>query len=185
MAPLVEALTGTGGGRYAVIVKAMEEEPELFYDRRLAGLLVGALGDSYRELASLAYRQLLKTGPGVLPLLKNGFDVAGKREMSLRLELIGKLAGRSETRLYRQAALEGDKQMKETAIPLLSLDQENVPFLFDMMKAEKGTVKNAVLKALSCMDMEDDSEYRKALKKKKAKEQAAILEESRDRKSVV
>lgn len=59
-----------------------------------AGLLVGALGDSYRELASLAYRQLLKTGPGVLPLLKNGFDVAGKREMSLRLELIGKLAGR-------------------------------------------------------------------------------------------
>ena len=68
--------------------------------------------------------------------------------------------------------------MKETAIPLLSLDQENVPFLFDMMKAEKGTVKNAVLKALSCMDMEDDSEYRKALKKKKAKEQAAILEES-------
>ena len=28
------------------------------------------------------------------------------------------------------------------------------------------------------MDMEDDSEYRKALKKKKAKEQAAILEES-------
>lgn len=178
MAPLVEALTGTGGGRYAVIVKAMEEEPELFCDCRLAGLLVGALGDSYRELASLAYRQLLKTGPGVLPLLKNGFDVAGKREMSLRLELIGKLAGRAETLLYRQAALEGDKQMKETAIPLLSLDQENVPFLFDMMKAEKGTVKNAVLKALSCMDMEDDSEYRKALKKKKAKEQAAILEES-------
>ena len=61
--------------------------------------------------------------------------------MSLRLELIGKLAGRAETLLYRQAALEGDKQMKETAIPLLSLDQENVPFLFDMMKAEKGTVK--------------------------------------------
>lgn len=178
MAPLVEALTGTGSGRYAVIVKAMEEEPELFLDRRLAGLLVGALGDSYRELASLAYRQLLKTGPGVLPLLKNDFDVTGKREMALRLELIGKLAGRTENLLYRQAALEGDKQMKETAIPFLSLDQENVEFLLDMMKAEKGTIKNSVLKALSCMDMGDDSEYRKALKKKKAKEQAEILAES-------
>lgn len=178
MAPLIEALTGTGGGRYSVIVKAIEEEPELFYDRRLAGLLVGALGDSYRELASLAYRQLLKIGSGVLPLLKDGFDVTGKREMALRLELIGKLAGKSENPLYRQAAQEGDKQMKETALPFLSLDPENVPFLLNMMKAEKGTVKNSVLKALSFMDMEDDSEYRKTLRKKKAQEQAAILEES-------
>lgn len=52
--PLREAMTGTGGGRYNVIVDTHKACPELFDDFRIRGLLVDCLGDSYAEIASQA-----------------------------------------------------------------------------------------------------------------------------------
>lgn len=174
LAPLEEAFRGSGSGRYAVIVEALKE-PEIFSDWRMVNLLIRGLGDSYGEISAIAARQLLKLGMGVLPRLLSGFDPKGKREMLLRLKLIGKLAGSGQNELYRKAALDGEKSVKEEAISLLRMDGGNVPFLLDLLKTEKGAVRNRVLWALSFMDMEDPSEYLAAMKKKKPSEAAQIL----------
>lgn len=174
LAPLEEAFRGSGSGRYAVIVKALKE-PEICSDWRMVDLLIRGLGDSYGEISAIAARQLLELGTGILPRLLSGFDPKGKREMLLRLELIGKLAGSGQNELYRKAALDGEKSVKEEAIGLLRMDGGNVPFLLDLLKTEKGALRNRVLWALSFMDMEDPSEYLAAMKKKKPSEAAQIL----------
>ena len=175
MAPLVAALTGTGGGRYAVLESAVREEPELLSDWRLLRLMIEALGDSYGEIGNLVYRRLLEMGSSIVPMLCQGFDSNGKRGMLLRLRLIGELAGASENQLYRKAAMDGEKSIREEAIGLLRFDSENVPLLYDMLKTEKGVMRNRVLWTLSFMELEEPEEYLNAMKKKKPSEAAGIL----------
>ena len=49
--PLLEALTGTGGGRFNVVQETYENHPEYFSDYRVLPALVQGLGDSYWDLA--------------------------------------------------------------------------------------------------------------------------------------
>ena len=79
--PLLEALTGTGGGRMAVVQEAFQAHPEYFDDYRVLPALVSGLGDSYGELADLNAAILARQGPDILPLLEAGFDPAGGRAM--------------------------------------------------------------------------------------------------------
>ena len=65
--PLMEALAGTGGGRFNQIQDAWENHPEYFSDFRVIPLLIKGLGDSYAELADLNLRILKAQGPGVIP----------------------------------------------------------------------------------------------------------------------
>lgn len=175
MAPLVSALTGTGGGRYAVLESAVQEEPELLSDWRLLRLMIKALGDSYGEIGNLVYRRLLEMGSSIVPMLRQDFDPSGKRDMLLRLQLIGELAGASENQLYRKAAMDGEKSIREAAIGLLRFNRENIPLLYDMLKTERGRMRNRVLWTLSFMDLEEPGEYLAAMKKKKPSEAAGIL----------
>lgn len=91
--PLLEALTGTGGGRYNLIKEAFANHPEYFADYRVIPALVAGLGDSYGELADLNADILGRQGPGILPLLEAGFDPAGGRGMARRVEVMSRAAG--------------------------------------------------------------------------------------------
>ena len=49
--PLLEALTGTGGGRAAAVADIWKVHPEYFSDYRVLPALVKGLGDNYTDLA--------------------------------------------------------------------------------------------------------------------------------------
>ena len=75
LAPILQAINGTGGGRMNQIEPAWQHHPEFFADYRVLPALVKGLGESYAELADL-YCEILKAqGPAILPLLKKGDGV--------------------------------------------------------------------------------------------------------------
>lgn len=168
MAPVVEAFEGTGGGRYAVIRDAHEANPALFDDYRIEYRMVRALGDSYADLADMVAFWLKKKGKGIIPLLKQGFQTDGGRDMARRIQVMEEAAGKEENEFYRSMVGEtASKEVKEAAVRALRHDAGNVPLLLDLLKAEKGKTKSAALYALSFLDGEEVSEYwSKAIKKK-------------------
>ena len=107
--PLLEALTGTGGGRYHVIEETVSLHPEYFADYRVIPALVAGLGDSYGELADLNARILARQGPEILPLLEAGFDPAGGRTMARRVECYRPAPRRPGQRVFPGAAAPGQK----------------------------------------------------------------------------
>ena len=95
VAPLVEALTTSGSGHYSTVVDTHETHPELFSDYRVRDALVKALGAKYAELADTAGQWLCQEDKSILPLLTQGFDPAGKKEMARRVQVIDTIAGGS------------------------------------------------------------------------------------------
>lgn len=114
--PLLELLGGTGGGRMAQIKATWEEHPDYFADYRVLPALVRGLGDSYGELAELAASILEQIGPAAVPLLKENFEPAGKREMVRRVRLLEKLAGGAENDFYLAQLPEAKKEVREALI---------------------------------------------------------------------
>ncbi len=178
LAAVLEAFRGTGGGRYAVIRDAHEEDPDIFSDYRMKYWMVRALGDSYGELAEMVAGWLVKEGDLVIPLLKKGFVPDGKREMARRIEVMEQIAGSRENEFYRYAAKEGKKEIKEAALLALRHDLSNAELLLDYQKSEKGKCKEAAMKALSYMDGEETAGFWKARMEKKPEETAGYLEPS-------
>lgn len=148
MAPVLEAFRGTGSGRYAVIRDAHEENPEVFHDFRIKNLMVKALGDSYADLADMVAGWLLEEGKEIIPLLKQGFDPAGKRDMVRRVEIIDALAGGDENDFYVEAFPKASKDVKDALARALRHREDNESLLLDLAKSEKGKVKEEVLCAL-------------------------------------
>lgn len=175
LAAVLEAFRGTGGGRYAVIRDAYEEDPQVFDDYRMKYWMVRALGDSYGELAELVAKWLAKDGDSVIPLLKKGFVPDGKREMARRVEIIEQIAGSRENEFYRYAAREGGKEIKEAALLALRHDLSNVELLLDCQKSEKGKCKEAAMRALSYMDGEETARFWTARMEKRPEETAEYL----------
>ena len=79
-----------------------EAHPEFFGDFRVLPALVSGLGESYAELAELNMEIMKAQGSQVLPLLKEGFDPAGKKEMARRVEVIAALEGAEATPWLRE-----------------------------------------------------------------------------------
>lgn len=175
LAAVLEAFRGTGGGRYAVIRDAYEEDPQVFDDYRMKYWMVRALGDSYGELAEMVAKWLAKDGDPVIPLLKKGFVPDGKREMTRRVEIIEQIAGSRENEFYRYAAREGGKEIKEAALLALRHDLSNVDLLLDCQKSEKGKCKEAAMRALSYMDGEETARFWTARMEKRPEETAEYL----------
>lgn len=175
LAAVLEAFRGTGGGRYAVIRDAYEEDPQVFDDYRMKYWMVRALGDSYGELAEMVAKWLAKDGDPVIPLLKKGFVPDGKREMTRRVEIIEQIAGSRENEFYRYAAREGGKEIKEAALFALRHDLSNVDLLLDCQKSEKGKCKEAAMRALSYMDGEETARFWTARMEKRPEETAEYL----------
>ena len=167
LSPLIYAFTETGGGRLNIIMDAIESSPEIMKDFRVKTYMIHGLSDKYSEIADRMVKELKKQGKEVIPLLKDGFDPQGKREMISRLEIIASICKEEENDFYKYCIENGSKEIKEIAIGFLMYDQNNVDYLLDLTKTEKGKLKNKAFEALSYMsDGRAAEEWGKFLKKK-------------------
>jgi len=111
--------------------------------------------------------ELKKQGKDIVPILKDGFDPQGKREMIYRLDIISSLCKEEENDFYKYCIENGSKEIKEIAIGALKYSQDNIDYILDLTKTEKGKLKNKAFEALSYMS--DDravKEWDKFFKKK-------------------
>ncbi|MCI9148035.1 MAG: hypothetical protein HFG73_07185 [Hungatella sp.] len=159
MAPVLEAFEGTGGGRYAVLRDARQQNPRLFSDYRMKSLMVRALGDSYGELAEMVAEWLKEEGREFIPLLKQDFDPEGKQDMARRISVIEELAGKEENDFYKEVLQTAGKPVREAAIKALRHDQGNEQLLLNLVKSEKGNAKEAAYFSLAAMEGEEAAGY--------------------------
>ena len=153
--PLLAALSGTGSGRTSLIRDYWTNHPEYFGDFRVLPHVVSSLGDNYAELAQLICEILLKQGGGIIPLLKENFDPAGKTEMARRVRLIAQLAGQDENDWFTTVLPDSKKDVREALIQALSLSRENNQLLLDLCRTEKGKLKEAALRSLAFMQTQE------------------------------
>lgn len=157
--PLVSALSGSGGGRWSVISTYWKEHPKYFSDFRVLPLVIKALGDNYGELSSLAYDVLKTQGKGIVPMLKEGFDPAGKREMARRVSLISELAGEEENEWFICQLDNSKKDIREELVLALGSNAENARLLIQLAGKERGKTKEAAIRAMAKMDDNTCAEF--------------------------
>ena len=167
LSPLIYAFTETGGGRLNIITDSFKSSPEIMKDFRVKTYMIHGLSDKYSEIADRMAEELKKQGKEVIPLLKDGFDPQGKREMISRLEIIASICKEEENDFYKYCIENGSKEIKEIAIGFLMYDQNNIDYILDLTKTEKGKLKNKAFEALSYMNNgRAAEEWDKFLKKK-------------------
>ena len=167
LSPLIYAFTETGGGRYQVIENTIKNTPEIMNDFRVKTYMIHGLSDSYTAIGDLMIEELGKQGKEVIPLLKDGFDPQGKREMLARLDIISHIGKENENDFYKYCIENGNKDIKEMAIGALKYSQDNIDYILDLTKTEKGRLKNKAFEALSYMnDNRAEKEWDKFFKKK-------------------
>ena len=167
LSPLVYAFTREGGGRLNIIMDAIESNPEIMNDFRVKACMIHGLSDKYSEIADRMAEELKKQSKDIVPILKDGFDPQGKRNMVSRLEIIASLCKEEENDFYKYCIENGSKEIKEIAIGFLMYDQNNIDYILDLTKTEKGKLKNKAFEALSYMtDNRAAEEWGKFLKKK-------------------
>ena len=149
VAPLVEALPPSGSGHYSTVVDTHETHPELFSDYRVRDALVKALGAKYAELADTAGQWLCQEDKSILPLLTQGFDPAGKKEMARRGQVIDTIAGGSLNDWYISQLEGAKKQVRVMLIYALRHCPENLELLLKLAKTEKYDNKDAARWALA------------------------------------
>lgn len=176
--PLQEALTSTGSGRQALLTEAYEEDPELFSDYRLRPLLVQALGDSYGEIADMVCRWIVHIGSPMLPLLKEGFKADGKRDMVRRVQAISAIGKDQENDFYQKYLGESTKDVREALIHALRFHQGNTSILFDLLKTEKGKLRDGALWSLSFMEGEKALQFWRTYSFADASRMALLLRDS-------
>ena len=167
LSPLVYALTETGSGRYEIIEDAIENNSKLLNDFRVKNYMIHALSDKYSEISYMITEELKKQTKEIVPLLKDGFDPQGKREMIYRLDIISSLSKEEENDFYKYCIENGSKEIKEIAIGALKYSQDNIDYILDLTKTEKGRLKNKAFETLSYMnDDRAEKEWDKFFKKK-------------------
>lgn len=166
LAPIMQALTGTGGGRMNQIEQAWQEHPEFFSDYRALPALVQGLGESYAELADLYCQILEAQGPSIVPLLQAGFNPAGKRDMARRVQVMEKLAGASQNDWYLAQLEQAKKPVRGSLIFALRHAPENLEKLIELAKTEKGENKDMACRALARMEGEGVLDYWRKLAEK-------------------
>ena len=167
LSPLIYAFTQEGGGRLNVIEDAIDNNSEIFGDFRLKSYMINGLSDKYSEIVDRITRELRKQRKEIIPLLKDGFDPQGKREMLARLDIISHIGKENENDFYKYCIENGSKEIKEFAIGALKYSQDNIDYILDLTKTEKGKLKNKVFEVLSYMnDSRAEKEWDKFFKKK-------------------
>jgi len=165
--PLQEALTTSGSGHYSFVRECHRNNPALFRDYRVRAAMVQALGASYGELADEVCGWLLEDGADVAPLLMQGFDPKGKREMVRRVQIIDRWMGGKANDFYVKQLEEASGELRQNLIFALRHSSENIGRLDSMRKTEKGSAKKAVYYALACYDDEKVQEIFEELYRKK------------------
>ena len=167
LSPLIYAFTQEGGGRLNVIEDAIDNNSEIFDDFRLKSYMINGLSDKYSEIVDRITRELRKQRKEIIPLLKDGFDPQGKREMLARLDIISYIGKENENDFYKYCIENGSKEIKEFAIGALKYSQDNIDYILDLTKTEKGKLKNKAFGVLSYMnDSRAEKEWDKFFKKK-------------------
>ena len=167
LSEVVTAFTENGGGRLNIIADAIDNNSEIFDDFRLKSYMIKGLSDKYSEIVNLATKQLKKQRKEIIPLLKDGFSPRGGKEMLARLDIISHIAKEDENDFYKYCIENGSKEMKENAISELKYSQDNIDYILDLIKTEKGTVKNKAYVSLLWMnDSRAEKEWDKFFKKK-------------------
>ena len=167
LSPLLYALTETGSGRCEIIENIIENNSKLLNDFRVKNYMIHGLSDKYSEISYIITEELKKQGKEVIPLLKDGFDPQGKRDMVLRFDIISTLCKEEENDFYKYCIENGSKEIKEIAIEALKYGQDNIDYILDLTKTEKGRLKNKAFEALSYMnDDRAEKEWDKFFKKK-------------------
>ena len=167
LSPLIYSFTETGGGRYQVIENTIKNTSEIMNDFRVKTYMIKGLSDSYTAIGDLMIEELRKLGKEVIPLLKDGFDPQGKREMLARLDIISHIGKENENDFYKYCIENGSKEIKEFAIGALKYSQDNIDYILDLTKIEKGKLKNKAFEVLSYMsDSRAEKEWDKFFKKK-------------------
>ena len=167
LSPLIYAFTQEGGGRLNVIEDAIDNNSEIFDDFRLKSYMINGLSDKYSEIVDRITRELRKQRKEIIPLLKDGFDPQGKREMLARLDIISHIGKENENDFYKYCIENGSKEIKEFEIGALKYSQDNIDYILDLTKTEKGKLKNKVFEVLSYMnDSRAEKEWDKFFKKK-------------------
>ncbi len=169
---LVEALTTSGNGHYQFVVDTHEEQPHLFSDYRVKSAMVEALGAGYAELAELVAKWLKQEGEEILPLLQKGFDPKGKKEMLRRLQVIQAIAGGKANDFYKKMIPDAEKDIRNELILALRHNQDNVAFLQELLKSEKGKAKKMAYYALAEME---DANAEKVFRDMYAKKPADVM----------
>lgn len=180
LAPVLEALTTSGSGHYSMIMEAHEAHPELFSDYRLKAALVTGLSAGYGELADQIEIWLCEEDATLLPLLKNGFDPKGKKDMVRRVHVIEAIAKETENPWYLSMLEEAEKDVRGALIYALRHSPENLDLLIGFTKTEKGNCKKAALWALARMDAEESHAFWTKQIEKKPAESAKYLALSTD-----
>ena len=158
--PLLEALTGTGGGRIAAVREAWEAHPEYFSDYRVIPALVSGLGDSYGELADLNAQILAGQGPDILPLLEEGFDPAGGRAMARRVEVMSRVGGGRANGFFLAQLPQAKKEVRLALIDAMGWDESNAPLLLELCRTErKGTARDLAHRALARLNVPEGEAY--------------------------
>ena len=167
LSPLIYAFTQEGGGRLNVIEDAIDNNSEIFDDFRLKSYMINGLSDKYSKIVDRITRELRKQRKEIIPLLKDGFDPQGKREMLARLDIISYIGKENENDFYKYCIENGSKEIKEFAIGALKYSQDNIDYILDLTKTEKGKLKNKAFEVLSYMnDSRAEKEWDKFFKKK-------------------
>ena len=167
LSPLIYAFTETGSGRYEIIEDIIENNSKLLNDFRVKNYMIHGLSDKYSEISYMITEELKKQTKEIVPLLKDGFDPQGKREMISRLDIITSLCKEEENDFYKYCIENGSKEIKEIAIEALKYSQDNIDDILDLTKTEKGKLKNKAFEALSYMnDDRAEKEWDKFFKKK-------------------
>ncbi len=166
MQPLLSALTTSGGGRMETVRATWEAYPELFTDYRVLPALVSGLGDSYGDIADQNAKILEQLGPVVLPLLKQGFEPAGKKDMARRVQVMDEIAGAAENEWYLKQLPKAKKVIRQVLLLALRRAPANAPLLAQLCETEKTDCQTAARYALAYIGAPESLAYLKALGEK-------------------
>ncbi len=148
IAPVQQALSTTGGGRYEIVQKAWEQD--YFNDMRLLPLAIRALADPYVEIADLAMKSIVPGyGEIVLPYLMENFDPQGGKLEVRKLKAIQQIAGESYADFYLTIAEQTKGDMKAAAIGGLNGSEQHIPALLEWSKDKKKEVRAVAYEALA------------------------------------
>jgi len=146
--PLVQALTTTGAGRLETVKSAVERGA--FDDLRLIDPAIQALGDTFPELADLVAEQVLPGyGPGIVPRLRNGLDLKGKKADARRLAVMHRLDPGGAVELCKSALEEGSPEVKAAAIACLGKHEDCLALVMEQTKSRNQAMRAAALEALA------------------------------------
>ena len=176
LSAIIEALTTSGSGNYNTVITAQNENPKIFNDYRVKPALVKGLGASYGELADVAAKILIGIGEEIVPLVKNGFDPRGKKEMVRRVNVIETVCGAKENAFYLEQLENAEKDARKALVYALRHDEGNIEKLTELTKTEKGKVKTAALAALANFDCEKSTDFFEEYSKKKPLDVIKIME---------